>query len=81
MATTAFEAEYQHRRRTRLRAGLAAGAALLAALVAAAWVSEAFPSSLAAGLPRVGEYFAKLSPELRWDALLSGPKAEGSVAY
>ena len=81
MATTVFEAEYQQRRRTRVVAGLATGLMLLAALVGAAWVSEAFPSSLAAGLPRVGEYFAKLSPELRWDALLSGPKAEGSVAY
>ena len=81
MTAAAFEDDYQRRRRTRLLAGLAAGAALLAALALATWVSEAFPSSLAAGLPRVGEYFSKLTPDLRWDALLSGPKAEGSVAY
>jgi len=76
-----FEAEYQRRRRASLLMGLVAVALLLAALGLSAWVSEAYPSSLAAGLPRVGEYFGKLVPDLRWGALLSDTKAEGSIAY
>lgn len=44
-------------------------------------MSEAFPAKLAAGLPRVGEYFSKLAPDLRWGALFRGVATEGSVAY
>ncbi len=76
-----FEATFAARRRARLVMGAGWAVALGAALVVSAWVSEAYPSSFAAGLPRVGEYFAKLSPDLTWHALLAGPKTEGSVAY
>ncbi len=44
-------------------------------------MTELTPHNLVAGLPRVGEYFAKLVPALRWGSLLGGPDAEGSVAY
>ncbi len=54
---------------------------LLPALWLSAYVSEAFPATLAAGLPRVGEYFHKLVPDLRWAVLLAGTQTEGSVAY
>jgi phosphonate transport system permease protein len=76
-----IETAYQARRRTRLSAATAGGAALLVCLLISARVSEAFPSSLAAGLPRMGEYFAKLVPDFRWASLFAGTGTEGSVAY
>jgi phosphonate transport system permease protein len=75
------EAAYLQRRRARLLAALAAGAILLACLVVSARISEAYPSALAAGLPRVGEYFYKLLPSLHWNTLFGGVKTEGSLAY
>ena len=54
---------------------------LLVALALSVWMSEAFPAKLAAGLPRVGEYFGKLVPDLKWGALFRGVATEGSVAY
>ncbi len=54
---------------------------LAAALLLSAWVSEAYPSSLLAGAPRVGEYFHKLLPDLRWHALFAGVATEGSLAF
>lgn len=46
-----------------------------------AWVSEAYPSSLIAGGPRVGEYLAKLVPDLRLPVLFAGTATRGSLAY
>jgi phosphonate transport system permease protein len=54
---------------------------LVLCLAVAAYVSEASPSALAAGLPRVGEYFVKLAPILHWAQLFDGVKTEGSLAY
>jgi phosphonate transport system permease protein len=77
----ATEAAFQTRRRARRISGLSAGFVLLAALLLAAWVSEAYPSSLIAGAPRIGEYFGKLLPDLRLPLLLAGTQAQGSLAY
>jgi len=44
-------------------------------------LSEAYPASLAAGLPRIGEYFHKLAPTLHWRLLFDGVTTEGSLAY
>ena len=41
------------------------------------WVSEAYPSSLIAGAPRIGEYFAKLIPDLRPPVLFAGTADAG----
>ncbi|MBN8889854.1 MAG: phosphonate ABC transporter, permease protein PhnE [Rhodospirillales bacterium 70-18] len=79
--TPPFETAWQIRRRARLLAGLGWGGVLLACLLLSAWVSEAYPAALLAGLPRVGEYFAKLVPTLHWATLFGGTKAEGSLAY
>jgi phosphonate transport system permease protein len=76
-----IETAYQVRRRARLIAASAGGAALLACLLVSALVSEVYPSSLAAGLPRMGEYFAKLVPDFRWAHLFAGTGTEGSMAY
>ena len=80
-ATAGAEAAYRARGGRRRLTALAAFAALAAALLASAWVSEASPSAIMAGLPRVGDYFGKLVPELRPGALLAGPTTEGSLAY
>ena len=81
MTIAAAEGAYRARRRARLAATLAGGAVLMACLLVSAIVSEASPEALAKGLPRVGEYFAKLVPPLQWRHLLDGVKTEGSLAF
>jgi phosphonate transport system permease protein len=75
------EAAYRLARRQRRRATLLGLAILLACLLASAWVSEVRPDTLIAGLPRIGEYFRRLLPDLRWATLFSGVEAEGSLAF
>ena len=77
----ATEQGYAARRRSRLIATIGYGAVLLTCLVVSAVVSEAFPEALARGVPRIGEYFAKLVPPLQWRHLLGGVKTEGSLAF
>ena len=80
-ASAAGEAAFQARRRRRLASGLLGVMALLVCLFVSAWVSEAFPRTILSGLPRMGEYFARLIPDLRFGALLAGTDTEGSLAY
>jgi len=75
------EAAFQAQRRQRRLSTLLALAVLAVCLLLAARISEFYPASLAAGLPRVGEYFYKLLPSLQWHALLSGAGTEGSIAF
>ncbi len=74
------EAFLAARRQKRIQA-LLGGAILLACLLTAAWVSEAYPATLWAGLPRIGEYFIRILPDLRWDALFADAETEGSLAF
>lgn len=74
------EAFLAARRAKRLQA-LLGGAILLGCLLAAAWMSEVRPATLWAGLPRIGEYFARILPDLRWGALLADAETEGSLAF
>lgn len=80
-ATLTAEAAFQSRRRSRRTATLGYGALLLVLLAISARVSEVYPQTLIDGIPRIGEYFHKLLPTLKADALFSGPKVEGSLAY
>lgn len=80
-AVLRIEAAFQSRRRSRQFAIWAGGAGLLVCVLISARVSEAYPASLIAGLPRVGDYFAKLVPHLTWAALFAGSGTEGSLAY
>jgi phosphonate transport system permease protein len=80
-SASALETAFQARRRARLLGGLGGGALLCAALLLSAWVSEVYPSSLVAGAPRIGEYLAKLVPNLRVPVLLAGTETQGSLAY
>ena len=75
------EAAFLARRRARRISGVGAGIVLCAALLLAGWVSEVYPSSLIAGAPRIGEYFAKLVPDLRLPVLFAGTQTQGSLAY
>jgi phosphonate transport system permease protein len=76
-----LEAAFQARRRSRLVSGVFGCTLLCAALLLAAWISEAYPSSVIAGAPRIGEYFGKLLPDLRLPVLLAGTGTQGSLAY
>lgn len=68
---TRFEAEYA-RLRKRQRVQLFAFSLLFLVLFAfAAHISNFMPQRLAAGLPRIGEYFSLTIPELRAGSLLS----------
>ena len=80
-AAASLEAAFQARRRTRLVGGLGGCVVLCVALLLAAWVSEAYPSSLIAGAPRIGEYFWKLLPDLRPAVLFASTDTQGSLAY
>jgi phosphonate transport system permease protein len=54
---------------------------LCAALLLSGYVSEVSPASLIAGAPRIGEYLAKLVPDLRVAVLFGGTGVQGSLAY
>jgi phosphonate transport system permease protein len=75
------EAAFRAQRRARLRSGLAATTLFVACMLISAWMSEAYPAALLAGLPRIGEYFSKLVPDLRWPVLFAASQTEGSLAY
>lgn len=76
-----LEAQYIDARRARRQASLAWGAILVVCLLVSAWVSEVHPATLAAGIPRIGEYFWLILPTLRWEELFAGTKTEGSLAF
>jgi phosphonate transport system permease protein len=80
-AAASLETAFQARRRARLIESLGGGLVLCAALLLAARVSEAYPSSLINGAPRIGEYFWKLLPDLRVQVLFADTHTQGSLAY
>ncbi|MGK7863160.1 phosphonate ABC transporter, permease protein PhnE [Falsiroseomonas sp. E2-1-a4] len=75
------EAAFQSARRDRRRATLTALVVLAACLVLSGWVSEVNFATLAAGIPRIGEYFGRIAPDLRWATLFSNAETEGSIAF
>jgi phosphonate transport system permease protein len=74
------EAAFQAARRERRRATLVALAILAVCLYLAGWMSELSPEVLAAGLPRVTEYFLRILPDLRWATLFADSGTDGSLA-
>ncbi len=78
---TNVEAAFRAHRRAKRLTTLTGGVLLLGSMLLSAWVAEAWPSSLIAGAPRVGEYLGKLIPDLRLHVLFDGTKTEGSLAY
>ena len=75
------EEAFQAARRQKRNAALLGAAVVLVFLFVAAWISEAHPATLWAGLPRIGEYFIRILPDLRWDALFASAETEGSIAF
>jgi phosphonate transport system permease protein len=75
------EAAFRAARSARRRATLLWGAVLLACLYVSALVSEVTPASLAAGAPRIGEYFHRILPSLRWSVFFADWETEGSLAF
>ncbi|MFO0184536.1 MAG: phosphonate ABC transporter, permease protein PhnE [Alphaproteobacteria bacterium] len=75
------EEAVQAARRQKRNAALLGAAVVLVCLVVAAWISEAHPATLWAGLPRIGEYFIRILPDLRWAALFADAETEGSIAF
>lgn len=75
------EAAFQAARLRRRRAELLGAAVFLACLAVSAWVAEADPATLWAGLPRAGAYFQRILPALRWETLFAGAETEGSIAF
>ncbi|WP_367617324.1 phosphonate ABC transporter, permease protein PhnE [Plastoroseomonas hellenica] len=75
------EEAFHAARRSRRRATLFAMAVLALCLLVSAWMSEAHPVRLAEGLPRIGEYFARILPTLHWSTLFAGTETEGSLAF
>jgi phosphonate transport system permease protein len=80
-APARIEAAFQRARRTRRQATLFYGAVFLACLALSGWISEVHPATLAAGLPRIGEYFGRILPDLRLAVLFADVKTEGSLAF
>jgi phosphonate transport system permease protein len=51
--------------------------AFTVALVLSVWVSNFYPDRLAAGIPRIFEYFGTILPDLQWDVLFEGRTEDG----
>lgn len=79
-AVSRLEASFLAARRSRRAATLLWGAVLLVCVYVAAAVSEASPQAILAGLPRIGEYFHRILPTLRWETLFADWETDGSLA-
>src|SRR5882757_3943225 len=77
----AFEAGRRVLARQRRRSTVIGLVLFLLAVAIGGYVGEFFPAKLAAGLPRIGEYFQRTLPTLHWGDLLSDSKTQGSIAY
>jgi len=80
-AIAAQQAAFLDLRRQRRMATLIGLVVLAACLLLAAWTSEFYPSSLIAGVPRIGEYFSRIAPSLEWSNLFASVETEGSLAF
>lgn len=76
-AVALFEAHRQRLIREKMLVNLMLLAGFLAMLLWSIDVSRFWPDRLAAGLPRIFEYFVSILPELRWEVLFEGRNAEG----
>jgi phosphonate transport system permease protein len=79
-AVATGEAAFRQARRLRRRATLLWGTLLTACLIVAAWVSEVHPHTLAAGVPRIGEYFWRTMPTFQAETFFADWETDGSFA-
>ncbi|AZN71088.1 phosphonate ABC transporter, permease protein PhnE [Georhizobium profundi] len=76
-AVSVFERHRSELRRQRLGMNILFIGAFLLALGLSIWVSRFYPDRLAAGLPRIFEYFGTIMPDLQFDVLFEGRGADG----
>lgn len=76
-----FERQRAELARQRLIQTAIFGAAFLVTLVWAAITSGFVPQTVLNGLPRIGEYFGRIIPNLELQNLFADSKTEGSLAY
>lgn len=76
-AVSVFERHRSELRRQRLGMNILFIGAFLLALGLSIWVSRFYPDRLAAGLPRIFEYFGTIMPNLQFDLLFEGRGADG----
>jgi phosphonate transport system permease protein len=74
------EAAFQQVRRLRRRSTLTWSALLAACVLVSAWMSEVHPTTLADGLPRIGDYFWRILPTFRAEVFFADWETEGSFA-
>ncbi|MGG5817643.1 phosphonate ABC transporter, permease protein PhnE [Falsiroseomonas sp. HW251] len=74
------ETAFRQARRMRRRATLVACAVLFCCVLVAGWVSQVEPTTLADGIPRIGEYIWRTLPTLRQDVLFASWETDGSLA-
>jgi phosphonate transport system permease protein len=76
-----FERQRAELARQRLIQTAIFGAAFLLTLLWAAITSGFVPQTVLAGLPRIGEYFGRIVPNLEPQSLFANAETEGSLAY
>ena len=76
-AVSVFERHRSELRRQRLGMNILFVGAFLLALGLSIWVSRFYPDRLAAGLPRIFEYFGTIMPNLQFDLLFEGRGTDG----
>ncbi|MDD7970662.1 phosphonate ABC transporter, permease protein PhnE [Roseinatronobacter alkalisoli] len=81
-----FETHRTRMIRDRMLANITLAVLFLGFLAWSIWISRFTPDRLAAGIPRIFEYFGSVMPSLQWDMLFEGRSAEGrfpagSVGY
>lgn len=81
MDIVGIEQSWRAQQRARRLATLGYGVVLLICLTISAKIADVTPAALMAGVPRVGEYFVKITPTLHWAHLFGGVKTEGSFAF
>jgi phosphonate transport system permease protein len=79
-AVSVFERHRSDLRRQRLGMNILFIGAFLLALGLSIWVSRFYPDRLAAGLPRIFEYFGTIMPNLQFELLFEGRGADGRAA-
>ncbi|WP_343070329.1 phosphonate ABC transporter, permease protein PhnE [Pelagibacterium limicola] len=81
-----FEAHRRQLAREKRAMNLLFAALFIAALATSIYVSRFYPDRLAAGIPRIFEYFGTILPHLEWQVLFEGRNeagraTPGSIAY
>jgi phosphonate transport system permease protein len=78
-AVSTFERHRAELKASKRVWNLIALGAFTIALGLSIWISQFYPDRLAAGVPRIFEYFGTILPDLQWDILFEGRDANGNA--